>query len=188
MAAEPDSYTYRYRLARTLYVAGELDRAHALFEELLEEGGGRPLFAEFGSSLPSAWLAFLRQRAGNREGAEQLLAMVDADQAELERANKFSWWYEKTAAVTAALRGQDELAIEHLAKAMDMGGFEWYMLGDPALHSLSDRLDFQALEARLARKLAAEREAVLRLICLGDPETVEWVPLPETCAGVRPPA
>jgi len=185
LEATPSSVTWRYRLGRILFMAGRVDEACVLFEQLLSEAGGRPLFSEFYTAMPTAWAAFGRQQSGDDAGAALLIGMVEQDQAALERSGERLWWYYKTAALVAVLKGQDERALEQLQRAVEAGGVERTLLEDPVFARLSTRPEFKALEERVTQRRAAERAKVLHMLCDERPTDIAWQPLPETCAGLE---
>ena len=87
-------------------------------------------------------------------------------------------------AMLLALKGDAAAALSAIREAIDFALRDPLFFTDPTLSSLRNDAGFQSLHNEVDEMLAAEREAVLALICQNNPVPGAWQPLPTSCEGV----
>jgi TolB-like protein/cytochrome c-type biogenesis protein CcmH/NrfG len=173
-------------LANALHLSGDIEQAQVLYEEILATVPGLAIIDQNSESVaPTARAALGRLRAGDEEGARELIELTQEDLRQRRRAEYMHGEYYRAAAIIAALREDNEEALENLERWIEWGPRDPSIFSEPAFEPLRDSAGFQALESRLESILAAQRGNALQMICLDNPVADAWQPLPETCAGVE---
>ena len=183
LETNPGDSRRRIYLASALLFAGRYAEARSQFEALLADEPDAALrdpiwYAPF-PTLRAAWL---RQQDGDEQGARALLALARTDLEAHEAAGRQVSWNERSAALLAAMEGNDAAALHHLERAYALGHRDLSLFDEPALSRLEAEPVVQDLRRRMIEDLAEQRRAVLQLICRGNPAVDQWRPLPGTCA------
>lgn len=185
LEANPDDKQRRLHLASALLFSGNTTEARAQFERLLAAEDGLTLRDPFWySAYPTMHAAWLRRLDGDEAGAEALMTLARLDlEAHIAAGRQISW-NDRSAALLAAMEGNDAAALQHMEAAFLRGHRDLSLFNEPALVRLSQEPAFLDLERRMTEDLAKQRVEVLQLICQGNSAEDAWSPLPETCAEV----
>lgn len=178
----PGDRRRRTQLASALLLAGDLKEARAQFETVLAEVDGMTLRDPYWySPYPTVHAAWLRRESGDEAGARTLIALARDDlRAHLE-ADRVIHWNDRSAAMLAAMDGNDGAALRHMERAFAHGSRDLSLFDEPPLLRLRDAPAFQALRQRTLDDLLRQRAEVRRLICEDTPGRSRWLPLAETC-------
>jgi tetratricopeptide (TPR) repeat protein len=180
--SDPNSQLY---LANALHLSGDIEQAQILYEERLASHPDLPIIdTSSETNAATARAALGRLRAGDEAGARKLIELTTDDLRQRNRAGFVHGEYYRSAAIIAALEGDDILALENIEKAIERGPRDPSLFSEPAFDALRDSQEFQALESRLDSILAAQRAEALQMMCFNNPVPDAWQPLPETCEGV----
>jgi TolB-like protein len=174
----------KFYLANGLHLSGEVARAQALYEDMLAIWPGYLIHPVFVSRAPRARAAFGRRVTGDAEGANHLIAWLREDLAQQRLAGMTGGDYYRSAAMLAAMDGNEAEALRSLDQAISRGLRDRSIFSEPVFAALRDSPEFGKLESRLNAILARERAMALQLMCFENPVPQAWQPLPETCEGV----
>ena len=175
----PDNSSALAYAAELLYRAGRFDEALPLYERAHDlSPEDQPIFVW--SNHYTMQLALVRREAGDEEGAQAAVEIVNRVHAEGDAAGAEGL----VEAMVAAFEHDPDRAIAALESAIRDGHRWWMILDDPIFEDLGKDPRFIALRQDLDAILAEEREKVLQLICFNNPVPDEWRPMPETCDGV----
>jgi tetratricopeptide (TPR) repeat protein len=179
-----DPYSILY-LANVLHLSGEIEQAQVLYEELLALHPDLPIIDTTSeTNAATARAAFGRRRSGDEAGALELIELTTEDLRQRNRAGFVNGEYYRSAAIIAALEGDNDAALENIEKAIEKGSRDPTLFSEPTFDALRDSPEFQALESRLDSILAAQRVEAQQMMCFHNPVPDAWQPLPETCEGV----
>ena len=185
---EPENRFFVWSLAEFLYSEGRFDEALEYFERLLDHAPeGRPIPSPMeidSSTAITMRLAYARRRSGDETGAQSALEIVKQDHSARLAAGEKNHYRYVTEAMIAAFENDPDRAIAALSSALRHGRRNPLLLGDRIFDDMRDDRRFIAVQEELDNILAAERDKVLRLICLDNPVPDYWQPLQETCEGV----
>jgi tetratricopeptide (TPR) repeat protein len=180
--SDPNSQLY---LANALHLSGDIEQAQILYEELLASRPDLDIIDTTSETNAATVRAALgRLRSGDEAGALELIELTTEDLRQRRRAGFVHGQYYRSAAIVAALEGDDIVALENIEKAIERGPRDRSLFSEPAFDTLRDSPKFQALESRADSILAAQRVNALQMMCFKNPVPEAWQPLPETCAGV----
>lgn len=156
---EPDSA--RMLAGGALIHIRDFEGACAALAPLLNEAapGTGPLYDSY-SEARAIDLALCRIRSGDTAGGRALLGPMRRQIARFRAEGITLPSIDYMEARIAALEGEDEAALTHLARAME-GRWPWNLPSqDPAFDALRNNPAFAAAEARCAAGLEAQRAAV----------------------------
>ena len=184
--ANPTNRDNKVYLADALHLSGEIEQAQILYEEMLSQLAGRPVYYPMYATLePTARAAFGRLNSGDAKGADELVKLAMQWQREHARAELRGNGYYRAGAILAGLEGDQATALLNLENAISSGLRDRSVFSEPALQAFRDVPQFHELEARLEAILASEREKALQMICFNNPVADAWQPLASTCEGVE---
>jgi TolB-like protein/Tfp pilus assembly protein PilF len=184
MQMDPENEETIANVADMLYLAGRVDEALPLYEQVLEFAPkGRPISTPM-SDVRMIWLALTRRKAGDEEGAQAAIEIVKQDQVVLRAAGRINQEQLQTEAMIAAFEHDAGRVITAMELAIELGLRNPQVFDDPIFDNLRDDLLFVGLQQELDAILADEHKQVLQLICFNNPAPNEWQPMPETCEGV----
>jgi tetratricopeptide (TPR) repeat protein len=180
--SDPNSILY---LANALHLSGDIEQAQVLYEELLVLHPELPIIDTTSeTNAATARAALGRLRSGDEAGALELIELTTEDLRRRSHAGFVHGEYYRSAALIAALEGDDIAALENIEKAIERGPRDPSLFSEPAFDALRDSQEFQALESRLDSILAEQRIEALQMMCFDNPVPDAWQPLPETCEGI----
>jgi TolB-like protein/Tfp pilus assembly protein PilF len=183
--SDPNGQLY---LANALHLSGAIEQAQVLYEQRLALHPDLPIIdTSSETNAATARAALGRLRAGDEAGARKLIELTTDDLRQRNRAGFVHGEYYRSAALIAALEGDNDAAMENIEKAIEKGPRDPTLFSEPGFDALRDSQEFQALESRLDSILAAQRVKALQMMCFNNPVRETWQPLPETCVGVDPP-
>jgi tetratricopeptide (TPR) repeat protein len=175
-------------LADALHLSGDVEQAQGLYEELIASQPGRPVSDLINESVaPTARAAFGRLASGRGEDAEQLANIVAENLEQRRQAWLVHGEYYRAAAIIAAVRGDDSIAMEMFAQAVRNGPHDPSLFSEPAFDRFRNDAAFEALQAEFQTNLDSQRIAARQMLCFDNPAPDAWPPLPETCAGISTP-
>jgi TolB-like protein len=182
---DPENATTLLDYANMLHYDGRFAESLPHYEKLLSMLPGRPIQDLLDASPESTVrLAHVRKETGDEHGFELALQLVLRD-IEAREANRAMDQYSLRAkAMLLALKGDTAAALSAIREAIDFALRDPLFFTDPTLSSLRNDAGFQSLHNEVDEMLAAEREAVLALICQNNPVPGAWQPLPTSCEGV----
>ena len=178
----PGDNVVKTHLANVLHMSGDLAAAQVLYEELLTVTGGRAIMDWRNTSIvPTARMAYGRHRAGDTEGAMEIIDLIRADFSSRQEADIDDSYMWSAAAMATAIEGDAEQMLGQLYEALDKGLRDRYILNEPVFDAYCDNPEFQQFADRLDGILEQERRMTLELICFNNPAPDVWQPLPATC-------
>jgi TolB-like protein/Tfp pilus assembly protein PilF len=181
--AESPSVVLDY--ANTLHRAGRIAEAQPLYEDQFAKSPGRHLRDAIDASpAPTLRMALGRRQAGDEDGFEVLVQLIEEDLAAIAATNLKDQFGYRAGAMLAALQGDPAGAFESIRTAINLGMRDPKFFDEPVFAGMKDEAEFQALQAQLNATLQTEHEKILQLICHNNPVPESWQPLAETCAGV----
>jgi TolB-like protein len=184
-----DDPTARQRIlyfANALHLSGQIEKAQALYEDLLAERPDLPIIDTSSETVAATGRAALgRIRSGDEEGGRYLIELTREDLHQRRRADFIHAEYYRAAAILDALDGDNHTALENIEKAIEMGPRDPSLFSEPAFDTLRELSEFQELKSRQESILAEQRIKALQMICFNNPIPDTWQPLPETCVGVE---
>jgi TolB-like protein len=147
---------HRLSYATLLTLAGEHERAVAIFESMLPADPSAPV------SDVQHLLAWIHLERGELSAAHELLAPVDMQCRGMESDDRLHFGGQlAVCALNAQLAGRRKLALERLTRAVDSGWCGYYELRtQPWWQGLRDQPEFQALMARIRATLDEQRAQV----------------------------
>ena len=186
METDAESRSTIIDYADTLHKAGYIAEAQFVYEEQFARKPGRVILDLINSSpVPSVRMALGRSQAGDNDGLELLLQLIDQDIAARTEADLLDGFSYRAIAMLAALRGDSKMVVDSLKTAIELGLRDPGMFSEPVFASLQDDAEFLAVQAQLHAMLQAERKKTLQLICHENPVPDSWQPLAESCSGVE---
>ncbi len=154
-------------LARLQSISGDSAAAKASLEHARQSPDSQAAYHtstdyfSLGTSI-SIFIAYIEQAAGNKEAAFRQLDELDATLNRFEQdggACAGLYWLR---ALSRAVRGDPDAAMQHLRIAHDKGWREARAArSEPYLQSLRNRQDFQQLLSATERELRAEATAIV---------------------------
>jgi tetratricopeptide (TPR) repeat protein len=182
---DPSDLSSKLYLANALHLSGDVEQAQILYEDLLSLQPGRAIRgASPPTVVPTARAALGRLKSGDVTGGETLIELVHGDLRQRSLAGLRDADSYRSAAIIAALAGNDAGALQNIDQAISVGLRDRGIFFEPAFEALHDKPKFGALESRLDAILASERGKALQLMCFDNPVPDAWQPLSETCEGV----
>jgi len=182
MLLDPENQGVINDAAFVLYVAGRIDEALPLYEQLRnfvpEE---RPIGS---SNFSMMRLALARRKTGDEEGAQAAARIARQDHAASGAAGAKNQYQDGVEAMFAAFENDPNRVISTLSSAMQLGLRNPQFFNDLIFEDMWGDPRFVALQEELDTILTAEHDKVLQLICFNNPVPGHWQPLPETCEGV----
>jgi len=186
LAQDRRSNAAKLDLANVLHMAGSLAEAQPIYEELGSLNPGFPLLdLQNTSPMATARMAFGAKALGYENEVEPALDLLRADQQRRAATGVRESYVLRGAAMAAAIEGDVDALVANLEAAIDVGLRDYFVFREPAVRPYADDPRFQAQAARLAAILEEERRKTIQLICLENPATGVWEPLPETCDDIR---
>ena len=181
--SDPDNRELMLTEAYITHLAGHLDEAHVLYEQLAAiELPGRPID---GNNFAMTRLAFNRHRAGDIDGAEKAIGIVKSDIRALAENGYRGPFLSVLRAMVASYHGDIDATVRLLREAVDNGFRYAIMFTDPVFDATKDDERFIKIESEVLQALVLERDKALQLMCFNNPVPGAWQPLPETCEGVE---
>jgi TolB-like protein/cytochrome c-type biogenesis protein CcmH/NrfG len=112
-------------LANALHLSGDIEQAQVLYEEILATVPGLAIIDQNSESVaPTARAALGRLRAGDEEGARELIELTQEDLRQRRRAEYMHGEYYRAAAIIAALREDNEEAPSKTSRGGSNGALE----------------------------------------------------------------
>jgi TolB-like protein len=185
LAQDERNNTAKFNLANVLHMAGDLAEAQSIYEELGSLNPGFPLLdLQTTSPMATARMAYGAKALGHENEVKLALEELKADQEMRAATGVRESYVLRGAAMAAAIEDDAEGVVAKLKEAIDVGLRDHFIFREPAFETYTEHPGFQAQAARLDAILAEERQKTIRLICLENPATEVWQPLPETCDDV----
>jgi len=158
----PDEYDALKYFAAATACAGKVDEAKALYEELLGDEDNVDLIAS-ANDFALSDLAFMRQRNGDQEGADKLIALIKQDR----NTNAENWGaeYRHLAVIDAriaALEGNVEEAVRRLNEGLDAGLDAPSLRMEYLFNSLKSDARYKSFYDKYTRHLEAQKKEVIQ--------------------------
>jgi tetratricopeptide (TPR) repeat protein len=184
MHLDPESEEVVATAADYLYLAGRIDEALPLYERALVFSPEGQAISAPQSNFRMIWLALVRRKAGDEEGAQAAAQIIKQDHAARHATGRMNQEQFQIEAMIAAFEHEPDRVIAALKSAIQHGLRNPQAFDDPIFEELWDEPHFVALQQELNAILAVEHDKVLQLICFNNPVPDDWQPLPKTCEGV----
>lgn len=185
VAMDPDDPQIRGMRLSVLYWRG--DKAEALkgYRESAEARGAKPMIGGGYGLWPHIEYTWLLQQSGNADQASVEIKKMERDLASRAgtRTDRYGSTFWNRGQI-ALLKGDRELALDYMERAIDQGLRVAPIFDAPELAELAENPRFQALRTRMDELLEEERKKALQMICFDNPVPESWQPLAATCAGV----
>ena len=165
--------------------AGQYDEAQPYLERFWDQNGSAFARDDFYTSYVAEALHFMRRRAGDDEGADEVLAAL-WDNIRRFRDAGISVTYQPyysidyQEGIAAYLSGDRELALKLISRAVD-DGFD-IPPGSPFQQARYQDPDFVAILDRQAARKKREQARTLAVVCNDNPSPDIWQPTVETCS------
>lgn len=156
-----------WRALWTLWAIGEYQAALDFAEAYAaaQQGVNDEWAVRPGSCYPGIYIAGLRQRSGDREGAQSLIGACRAVLSDAERQGRVLAYFEKDMPVELlVLEGRHDEALSELRRLTDSGRFiSWWIGSEPIYEPVRDDPRFQSVVADLNARAEKEGEHYLTL-------------------------
>ncbi|MEE4174823.1 MAG: hypothetical protein V2I57_11270 [Xanthomonadales bacterium] len=177
--ANPSDEDAVIRLGLALAAAEQREEALRFAQLIWESSGRNPFQWPTEAVVDVAWLA----RATERGQVYDAFLRAARQVVEARRAaNWLSDQFEISQAKLALLEGDAGTAMNHLARAIDLGYRDQRALATPVWESVRENLDFLQQRERMDRLIAEERQEIVGMLCGSDALMTWREPAPGTCA------
>lgn len=181
--ADPDNRTLISDAAYVTYSVRQFDLARDYLEAMARHAGAdRPI-----SVLPfeTIQLAWTRRYAGDAEGAEKAMRIVEREMAALLDSGFDGRFRLVTESMIAAYHDDQQRAIERVQEAFDVGHRDPLYFADPVFDQIRNDPRFIEVETKTLQALEFERQKALQIMCFRNPVPGAWQPLSQTCQNVQ---